>query len=232
MIQNNKRGARRGTSKRSAQRRNAEPMPVVPRIATGNRTMFGFPPRLLTKLRYADTFNVTSLSGSLAKWVLSMNGIYDPDITGTGHQPLYYDTYASIYNHYSVVSSKLTVSFANMYASTAAEVGVILNDDSTATSSYSTIREQNTGKSVLLAPLSGGLSVKTLTLNFDCKRDLGIDPYTSEAYKTPVGQNASEDSDGIIWAAPADTTSSGTVQAIVMIEYLVLFSELTTPTGS
>lgn len=228
----NKRGARRGTSKRSAQRRNAEPMPVVPRIATGNQTVFGFPPRLVTKLRYADTYNLTSVTGSLAKWVLSMNGLYDPDITGTGHQPLYYDTYTSIYNHYTVVSSKLTISYANMYTTTSAEVGVVLNDDSTATSSYSTIREQSKGKSVLLAPLSGGNSVKTLTLNFDCKRDLGFDPYTSELAKTATNVNAVEDSDAIIWAAPSDTTSSGTVQAIVMIEYLVLWSELTTPTGS
>jgi len=207
-------------------------MPVVPRIATGNRLMFGFPPRLVTKLRYADTYNLTSSTGSLAKWVLSMNGLYDPDITGSGHQPLYFDTYAAIYNHYSVVSSKLTVSFANMYTATSAEVGVILNDDSTATGTYSTIREQSTGKSVLLAPLSGGASVKTLTLNFDCKRDLGIDPYTSELYKTAVNTNATEDSDGIIWAAPTDTTSSGTVQAIVIIEYMVCWSELATPTGS
>lgn len=207
-------------------------MPVVPRIAVGNRIMFGFPPRIVTKLRYADTFNLSSSSGALAKWVLSMNGLYDPDITGSGHQPLYFDTYASIYNHYAVVSSKLTVSFANMYTSTAAEVGVILNDDSTTSNTYSTVREQNTGKSVLLAPLSGGASVKTLTLNFDSKKDLGIDPYTSEAAKTPVTTNASEDSDAVIWAAPADTTSTGNVQAIIMIEYLVCFSELTSPTSS
>lgn len=207
-------------------------MPVVPRIAMGNNLMFGFPSQLLTKLRYNDTYNLTSLSGGIGKQVCSMNGIYDPDITGVGHQPLYRDTFASIYDQYAVISSKITVQFANLFTDTAVHVGLLLDDDATSSTTYSTLMEQNLGKNTLLAPLAGGLSVKSLTNQFDCKKHLGIDPYTSETYKTAITLNATEEFNAIIWAAPANTDGSGTVQAVVTIEYLVLFTELATPTGS
>lgn len=217
---------------RKQRRGNAETMTRVPRIGLGNRIQFGFPTTLLTKLRYNDTYNLTSTAGTIAKQVMGLNSIFDPDISGGGHQPLYRDTFAAVYDQYSVVSSKITVQFANLHTATSAHVGLLLDDDSSTSSTYSVLMEQNRGINTLLAPLAGGLSVNKLSLNFDCQRDLGIDPYTSETYKTAIGSNATEVMDCLVWAAPADTSSTGTVQAVVTIEYLVFFTELQTPTSS
>jgi hypothetical protein len=38
--------------------------------------------------------------------VMSLNGIYDPDITGTGHQPNGFDLYSNIYTFYRVRRTK------------------------------------------------------------------------------------------------------------------------------
>ena len=40
-----------------------------------------------------------------------MNSLFDPDFTGTGHQPYYFDQFATIYQRYTVIGSKLTATF-------------------------------------------------------------------------------------------------------------------------
>ncbi len=207
-------------------------MPVVPRIALGNQLMFGFPSQLLTKLRYVDTYALVSTSGSVAKQVNCCNGIYDPDLTGVGHQPLYRDTFAAIYDQYAVVSTKIKATFNNLYDSTSFHAGIVMDDDGTTSSSPTTLMEMNLGKNVLLPPKSGSLSSRTLSIVFDAKRHLGIDPYTSETYKTAVTTNPTEQSTVLFWASPGDGAATGTVQVNVEMEFLVLFTELATPTGS
>lgn len=67
------------------------------------------PPKFVTTVRYADIFNLTITAGAFANQVYSCNGLFDPDITGTGHQPMYFDNLIALYQHYNVRSSKITV---------------------------------------------------------------------------------------------------------------------------
>jgi len=70
---------------------------------------FAFPQKIITQLRYVDQVQLTSTSGAVGLHVWSMNGIYDPNVTGTGHQPQYFDNYAAIYSQYRVLGSKAIV---------------------------------------------------------------------------------------------------------------------------
>lgn len=218
--------------KRSVQRRDNGPLAEVPRLALGSRICYGFPPRMVTKLRYCDNIKLTSTSGSIAKQVMSLNSIYDPDITGVGHQPLYRDTYAVVYDQYAVISSRIRVTYCNLFTTTSALCGLVKDDNNVTSSTYSTLMEQNMGKHVLIPPLSGSLSSRSLVLTFDAKKDLTIDPYASETYKTDMSANATEGYDVLIYTTPADGSSTGSVELTLEIEYLVLFTELSTPTGS
>lgn len=207
-------------------------MPVVPRIALGNRMIYGFPPTLLTKLRYVDTYALVSSSGALAKQIMYLNSTFDPDNSGVGHQPLYRDTYAAIYDQYAVVSTKATVQFQSLATGTSMVVGMVIDDDNTPSTSPTTLMEQNLGKHTLLPPLNGSLSNRTLTISWNAKKHLGIDPFVSQTYKTAVGSNPSEIASLAIWSIPADGTSTATCQVQVTLEMEVLFTELTTPTSS
>lgn len=191
---------------------------------------FGFPDRLMTTLRYHNVVAVSSTAGSTGKQIYSWNSIYDPDITNVGHQPLYRDTYAVIYDHYAVVSARASIRITNPNSTTFL-VGAVTDDDSTTSTSIDTLSEQNHGVHMLLQPLSGSRSEVAYNLSWDCKKILGIDPYTSQAYKTTVGADPSEVSTLTLWAADVTGATNGVLTDIIL-EYDVLFTELSTPTQS
>lgn len=85
------------------------------RIPRGAFKNFGgndpFPPRKSVKLIYESTFQLTcgatSVYGSQRSWAL--NGLYDTDISGTGHQPYGFDQMAGLYRKYRVNKCKLLI---------------------------------------------------------------------------------------------------------------------------
>lgn len=206
-------------------------MSKIPQIVRYHPNVFGFPDKLLTKLRYSDFHAVTSTSGAVGTYVFRWNSTFDPNYTGTGHQPLYRDNYASVYDHYSVISARAIVRFT--YVDTDSPMFVSLNtdDDTTTSTTAQTLAEQSHGVSTLLTPLAGSHSFEEIAVDWDCMRILGIDPYLTEAYKTPVGENPSEESLLAISAATTDTTTA-TLNFQIILEQTVMWSELTTPTQS
>lgn len=81
---------------------------VIPRpVATVTGT--AFPLRLQNTLRYTDSVELTLNANGYGQYLFSCNGLYDPDITGVGHQPLYFDQLTALYNHYKVVRSTMVV---------------------------------------------------------------------------------------------------------------------------
>jgi hypothetical protein len=217
------------TNSRQKKQKDASERGIIPRIKSGGvANVFGFPPRILTKLRYVDTYSLTSTAGSLAKQLFTVNSMYDPDVTGTGHQPLYYDTFASIYDHYAVVSAHIKITFNSNATTSSVIVGGVYDDDTFTSTNVNVLMEQTTGKHLFLPNNAGSLSSKTITLDWNCEKMLGIDPYTSQSYKTAVGSNPSEQSTLLVWAVPADLSSTTTTSVMVEIEFQTLFSELST----
>lgn len=77
----------------------------------------------LVQLTYYEdiTLNPTARnlgSGGTNKWTWSFNNIYDVNTTGTGHQPMFYDNYAAIYERYKVSFAKMTVTVVNHFVNT------------------------------------------------------------------------------------------------------------------
>ena len=56
------------------------------------------------RLTYVDSYLTTLHPGTAATRTFNMNSIYDPDYTGTGHQPFFRDMWASQYDYYAVLS--------------------------------------------------------------------------------------------------------------------------------
>ncbi len=182
-------------------------------------------------MRYSDFHGVTSTSGAIGSYVYRWNSTFDPNFTGTGHQPLYRDVYASVYDHYSVIAARAIIRITYVDADSPIFVSVNTDDDSTFTTTAQTVAEQSHGVSDLMTPLSGSHSYKEFIVNWSAQQVLGIDPYVTESYKTPVGENPSEESYLAVLAATTDTTTAS-INFQIILEQTVLWSELTTPTQS
>lgn len=204
-------------------------MPLYAMFRNGPPT--GFPNKLRCKLKYFETPNITSTTGGLTKHIWNANSIFDPNDTGTGHQPLYHDTFASLYDHYAVISSKIIITIVNRSTTDSALVSLGPEDDNSASSTTSTLVEQVGSKSKVLTPLSGSKSEQILTGVFGAKKVLSIDPFTSQSYKTAFGSNPSELSTWVL-SVTAFNAATLTCDYTVQIIYDVLFSELSTPTQS
>lgn len=70
----------------------------------------GVPDRIRLKMRYADENQIGGFAGT---YVWKVNSLYDPDSSGTGHQPMYYDQYKALYQRYSVFGCKVDVKIVN-----------------------------------------------------------------------------------------------------------------------
>jgi len=67
-----------------------------------------FPNTKTVNLRYVTDFNLDPGATSSAVRVFRANSIFDPDYTGIGHQPMYRDNYAAIYERYQVNHAHIT----------------------------------------------------------------------------------------------------------------------------
>lgn len=105
------------------------------------------PDQMLTKLNYSENLVIPllgavggALSPSLYRFQTSL---YDPDYTGTGHQPMWRDTLATMYNKYRVHGIKYRFTIKNISDSSNIITGAIRHTSLTTTDGdYRVIRER------------------------------------------------------------------------------------------
>nr|QTE03459.1 MAG: putative capsid protein [Ciconia boyciana CRESS-DNA-virus sp.] len=138
------------------------------------RLQFGFPTKIITILRYYDQYSLTSTSGGIGAQVFRMNGPRDPDFTGVGHQPLYWDRYSTLYQSYRVLGSKISAVISPTTLSAPLgpwTFGINGSTSSTSMGTSATARaEQNDGISVLFNQQQGPTS---LTFSYSPEIKLG-----------------------------------------------------------
>lgn len=78
----------------------------VPHLYNNNYTV---------RLTYADNYRhaVDQYGNAGIAQYFRTNSIFDPDVTGTGHQPIIRDLWASMYDYYSVLSCDYTIRLYN-----------------------------------------------------------------------------------------------------------------------
>jgi len=185
----------------------------------------GFPNKMVMTLNYKDTLYANSVSGSVNHHVFSLNGLYDPNITLTGHQPLYFTKMMAIYNHYSVMSSKIVIR-AQTLAANGCPMHICLwqNDDNTVTpSTMNALREQP--KSNYGMSQYGAGHATTLSMKWNYKDTFGKAPLSDIYNRGNVSINPPEQSFAVVSVAAVDTLST-VAWITVDIEYTATFYEL------
>jgi len=145
--------------------------PSTKRMALNRQLKMVVPKRIKRTLRYSDIgITLNPGVGSTATHSFNCNGLYDPDYTSTGHQPLGFDQYMALYNKYQVIGSKITVQVRSLDSSYTHIVGIYQSDSTSASIVMSRLMEQGKMKWDVLVPYSqNGHKVLTLTSNFSLK---------------------------------------------------------------
>lgn len=189
------------------------------------------PTRMVAKLRYADHHQITW--GSVLTendYIYRANSLFDPDLTGSGHQPRGFDQYMQMYDHYTVVGAKCTVTFTNESTSNASMpivCAVALTDNNIPiTAKYSDIMERADINSGVIAHPEGGNATCKRSVGFGAKKFFGRtnimdnDDLKGDAVSNPAEQAYFH----ILNSISALSTDRG-VNLGVVIDYLVVFTE-------
>lgn len=92
--------------RRKVRRRNKKRSGPTTKVMRGPQ---GFPDRIKVKLNYFAEIDTTNTFGAASVQQFRGNSVFDPDLTGTGHQPMGFDQWSAFYGHYRVSGSSLRI---------------------------------------------------------------------------------------------------------------------------
>lgn len=185
----------------------------------------GFPRELRMKHVYVTIGTLLSTAGSQPTAIYSCNGMYDPDISGAGHQPMYFDQLTAIYNHYTVLSSKITIRARARASGVAAGLGVYINDDATVTPTDFTGRAEHTD-SVYKTVGTSGSEETVIVKRWSAAKNFGPNPLSDPNLQGTAAANPTEIQNFTMFLTPLDGATSCTIDYLVTIEYDACWQEL------
>jgi len=189
------------------------------------------PQQLVRTLRYATKASMNpGLGGVSAALFFSANGMFDPDRSLGGHQPYAFDQYMEMYDHYTVLRSRIMVSFMSVGAAVGRNansiVAVGLRDTTTSTTDITQFVEMGRGEWSLHGQQDGGASRTTLRLDCDVAKYLGRQSLLSDPQcKGTATTDPEEECFYEINAANLDGVDGEQLDLFVVIEYDAVFTE-------
>lgn len=181
-------------------------------------------------LRYSSPYQTIPIPADtlLGARIYSCNGIYDPDITGIGHQPSGFDQLMLMYDHFVVIGAKLIVTFVNQDTSDSIICGIDVRDSINAEPDVRIIIESGTAKYINLSERSSGQNQTTMTYKVNPAKFLGrSNPLSDPQLKGSSGGNPTEQCYFHIFAGNLDDQGILGTECIanICIEYQVVFIE-------
>ncbi len=182
-------------------------------------------------LYYDSRFEMTGAGGVLQTHYFRANDVYDPDATGTGHQPIGFDQAMLFWEQFAVFSSKITVTFRSNQAD-GLRVGVFLNPDQTNPTIQQIMENGYVKSDVVCGTTSVGLGFHTYKrINMACDNVKYFQMKNKEAYfSNPnfIGNAASTPTELVyfgVFAFNQLTTNTTDVLFDVELSYDVRFQE-------
>lgn len=126
-------------------------------------------------LPYYSAFQVSSGTNAAGSYIFSMNGLYDPDISGTGGQPMGFDQMMVFYEHYTVLKCKVTAVIRNQSTTLYTDAALCVRADNVAVTSIESVMETGNAVAVKLTTANGQGSLKEIAINCDIAKFGGFD---------------------------------------------------------
>jgi len=184
-------------------------------------------------LYYEYGINLAGVAGILDTHYISANAVYDPDITGTGHQPIGFDQAMLFYEQWVVFRSVITVTFlSNSVTSTLSRCGVFLNPDTVNPSIYQ-VMENGYMKSAVITGTggtsAGAHAIKKVSLSCDSVAYFNSktrnDHFMRDVFSGTAAANCAEQVYFALFAFNAASATTYDIYCDVEISYDVRFWE-------
>lgn len=165
------------------------------------------------------------IGGVQASYVFNLMSLFDPNYTGTGHQPLGFDQIMPLYDHYTVVGARARVTCTNTDSTIAQRMILQVKDTATSSTNASAMIENGNSVWTVLSPKEAGGCTKTLSINFSPKAFFGKSPMHGDKYQGTISSSPVEGAFLHIAAEPMELTDVGPVRCTVVIEYISILTE-------
>jgi len=151
-------------------------------------------PKFYGKLRYGVAqLSFSSVTNTVGTYVFSANGCFDPNITGGALAPAGFSQLISLYEHYTVYQSRISVIFTSN-SSQPAMCGISLEPDVTGSTDANNMLELPYTQTVQLEPAGVYGSSKTLSMTCNLSKYFGENVlkatsiYRGDAVSNPTEQ--------------------------------------------
>jgi hypothetical protein len=186
-----------------------------------------------TYLVYSENFSLNTGAAATGSYLFAANGLYDPNITGTGHQPSGFDQMMLFYFHYTVLRSRMTAYVRNTSSTYNAFAGISYSGTNAGVTNEDTNIEKglidfkalstfpNAGYHIKLeraAEIKAGIGADNLLDFIDSRGDVSNNPVELEYF--------------VVNAWNPDTADVVALRVTVVIEFEVVFTEPRAITGS
>jgi len=192
------------------------------RMVNVNRALQPIPQRYICKLKYADT--VTTDAAGIFRF--NLNSLFDPNRSGVGHQPYGYDTLATLYNRYRVISCGWRAQIPITASSgLSAGLGAMPANEDLSFANFSELRENPRAKYIVQNPGADAVVLRGKTYIPSLVGRNKSQYMADDRYQAPV--NASPPELAVLnfyGAAGNDAPAAITFQ--VVLEYTVEFFDI------
>lgn len=166
------------------------------------------------------------VAGLPAEYFFSANGLYDPNISGVGHQPIGFDQIGTFFDHYTVIYSQINVWFNNIDSGISQFVGIKMDDNTSSAGTISKFVENGSCVWTSCGCTCSGDDNKMLSMEMDVSRFLGRPKIMSEDdLRGDTSNNPTEQAYWHIMAAPNVAQDSNLVRILVEITYVAIWTE-------
>lgn len=200
-------------------------------VALGDQAL---PNRISNMHRYVErvTMSLTSGAGSFR---FTANGLNDPSITGTGHQPFYFDQLGALYNFYYVKKSNIKVTLFGPHQEAAAQPTLVISlvTDNSSSGNFNTEAEKPSSSRILCTDLGTGQGMYPSVWNtFDAKKRYGAQIVNNPEFRGTSASNPNEQTYFNIQASDFALTGLTELDLLVEINYYTEWNDRKLVNGS
>lgn len=165
------------------------------------------------KFVYSEFFTINAGLASTGTYVFSANGLFDPNISGFGHQPAGFDQLMAIYSEYVVLASEIVVTARNTGTSGGASnfpglFGIFVERNTTTVTDWRRYVENGNGVYTHVESVGdGGPTLKVLKFSCDLNKEAGHPVLDDEGFSGTAGNNPVEQRYYHIAIHPIDNSS-------------------------